>query len=175
MKTFAIDRKIKDLAADEIGGINMLSSVLEWMPILLLCAKQGDYNTTDNHKKSIRVALTTELVLKILVQSLKYAVRRQRPDKSCKLNSFPSGHTATAFAGAEFLYQHFKKGECRRRYGGYAVAILTGWLRIKGNRHWFTDVLAGAVIGIIVTKTANAIYCKKGLLKSSRSTKILGN
>lgn len=61
-------------------------------------------------------------------------------------NSFPSGHTATAFTGAELT---------RLEYGGvvsiatYSVAAMVGILRIYNNKHWINDVVAGAGIGIL--------------------------
>ena len=76
---------------------------------------------------------------------MKFAFRERRPDSSQR-NSFPSGHTATAFTGAELM---------RIEYGnltglaGYAVAIAVGALRIYDNRHWINDVIGGAAVGIL--------------------------
>lgn len=80
-----------------------------------------------------------------MAQGLKHVVREPRPD-SGKENSFPSGHTATAFCGAEL---------CRLEYGNaygaaaYAFAATTGVMRVVNNRHWCNDVLAGAGIGFL--------------------------
>jgi membrane-associated phospholipid phosphatase len=78
-----------------------------------------------------------------VVYILKPIVNRERPDGGGQ--SFPSGHTASAFAGAAFL---------QRRYGwscglpAYAVATFVGYSRVEANRHWTSDVVAGAAIGI---------------------------
>lgn len=87
------------------------------------------------------------------VTSLKALTHVKRPDGSSN-KSFPSGHTATAFAGAEFLYQEYKAVSPWIGIGGYAVATGTGLFRIYNNRHWLSDVVMGAGIGILTTKIA---------------------
>ena len=68
-------------------------------------------------------------------------------------NSFPSGHSTMAFAGATFASYTFSKyfPESPYRYavtgGSYALALATAALRIKSGNHFMTDVLTGAVIG----------------------------
>ena len=76
---------------------------------------------------------------------LKFAVSRPRPDGSDK-RSFPSGHTIIAFTGAELTRMDYGWGWGS---GAYAFALYTGFDRIWGDRHWCTDVLAGACIGIL--------------------------
>ncbi|SHL46667.1 PAP2 superfamily protein [Chitinophaga jiangningensis] len=88
-------------------------------------------------------------------------VKRQtgemRPDGSNNL-SFPSGHTANAFASAEFLRQEYKDVSPWIGIAGYAVATATGAMRMYNNRHWLSDVVAGAGFGILSTKAAYWIY-----------------
>ena len=92
-----------------------------------------------------------ERVAVILVNTLKYTVCEQRPSSDIR-NSFPSGHTATAFMGAELM---------RREYGpwwglgAYAVATTVAFLRVYNDRHWVNDILGGAAIGIL---SANVGY-----------------
>jgi membrane-associated phospholipid phosphatase len=72
------------------------------------------------------------------------------------VRSFPSGHTAGAFAAAMFageVYAHLHPDDPARhwiRAGGLAVAAATGWLRVRAGRHFPSDVLAGAVIGSLI-------------------------
>lgn len=81
------------------------------------------------------------------VQGLKHTVHRERPDHSDN-ESFPSGHTAVAFTGADILFTEYRDVSPWIGIGGYAVATTTGILRVAHNRHHWTDVMAGAAIGI---------------------------
>nr|WP_321410495.1 phosphatase PAP2 family protein [uncultured Carboxylicivirga sp.] len=93
------------------------------------------------------------LLMTTTVKSLKSITKVKRPDGSSN-NSFPSGHTATAFVGAEFLMQEYKDVSIWYGISGYIVATGTGLFRIYNDRHWLTDVAAGAGIGILSTKIA---------------------
>lgn len=88
---------------------------------------------------------------------LKEITHQQRPDGS-SFNSFPSGHTVSAFAAAEFLHQEYKNISPWYGIAGYTVAIATGALRMYNNKHWLSDVIAGAGIGILTTKLSYWIY-----------------
>ena len=80
----------------------------------------------------------------LIVAPLKLAARRRRPDGSDRF-SFPSGHTATAFSLSSVL---------ARRHGpaigipAYGLAVLVPVGRIGKKKHYFSDALAGACIGI---------------------------
>ena len=100
---------------------------------------------------------TSFIIMTGTVMSLKSMSKIERPDGRAN-NSFPSGHTATAFAGAEFLWQEYKDESIWYGISGYIVASGTGFLRIYNNRHWLSDVSMGAGIGILSTKIAYWIY-----------------
>ena len=87
----------------------------------------------------------------------KITVSRERPDKSNN-KSFPSGHTETAFVAAEFLYQEYKDKSVWISIGGYGMATFVGIARVYNNKHWLSDVVAGAGIGILSTKVIYWIY-----------------
>ena len=118
------------------------------------------------------IFVTSYAIMATTVLGLKSISHVERPDGSSN-NSFPSGHTATAFAGAEFLWQEYKDKSIWYGIAGYAVATGTGLFRIYNNRHWLTDVAAGAGIGILSTKIAYWInpYITKKLFKSSSENK----
>lgn len=79
------------------------------------------------------------------VNVIKHTVKEPRPDSGAR-NSFPSGHTATAFMGAEIVREEYGWAYGSAAYG---VATLIGVARLYNERHWMTDVLAGAGIGIL--------------------------
>lgn len=85
------------------------------------------------------------------VNGIKYTVRRPRPDGSSR-NSFPSGHTATSFMAAAMLHEEYGWRSPWFSFGGYAVASAVGLSRIINDRHWTSDVIAGAVIGMASVK-----------------------
>jgi membrane-associated phospholipid phosphatase len=75
-------------------------------------------------------------------------------------SSFPSGHTAEAFASAEFLRMEYQNKSIWYGVLGYSMACMTGYLRMYNNKHWFSDVLAGAAVGILSTRLSEWIYDK---------------
>jgi hypothetical protein len=111
----------------------------------------------NNFRDKTIILSTSYLIMGIAVNSLKKSVKVERPDGS-GFNSFPSGHTATAFMGAELLYQEYKDTSVWYGISGYLVAAGTGAFRMYNNRHWLTDVAAGAGIGILSTKAAYWLY-----------------
>ncbi len=106
-----------------------------------------------NFKDRTIILGTSYIIMSASVLSLKSITKVERPDGSA-FNSFPSGHTATAFAGAEFLWQEYKDVSILYGISGYIIATGTGAFRIYNDRHWLTDVVAGAGIGILSTKIA---------------------
>ena len=93
----------------------------------------------------------------VMVSPIKSISKKERPDQSA-CNSFPSGHTSTAFAAAEFLRQEYIDVSPWYGVGGYLVATATGILRVYNNRHWLSDIIAGAGIGILSTKAVYWVY-----------------
>lgn len=118
------------------------------------------------------ILATAYSIMGLSVNGLKAAISEKRPDGSGN-SSFPSGHTATAFMGAEFLWQEYRHTSPAIGVSGYAVATATGILRMYNHKHWLTDVATGAGIGILSTKAAYYIYPAlhhllfKGKLKNS--------
>ena len=90
-------------------------------------------------------AATTEI--------LKNTVGRHRPD-SRSPTSFPSGHTSFAFAATTVLLREFESGDDSSwnplEIVAYVPAGYVAWERVRADRHWPSDVAAGAFIGVLV-------------------------
>jgi hypothetical protein len=84
-----------------------------------------------------------------LVQALKYATQRERPDGSDK-HSFPSGHAADTFALATALERHVSWGWA---VPAYIFASYVAISRLPDNKHWLSDTVFGASVGIIAGRT----------------------
>lgn len=101
-----------------------------------------------------------------VVNTLKQTTNVERPDGSNK-HSFPSGHTATAFMTATMFTKEYGHKSPWVGVGAYSVATATGLMRMANNRHWLSDVLTGAGIGILSTEVgyyfADLIFREKGI------------
>ena len=162
---------IRNEVTDDIDGKLTIDDYSQYAPALSvyalnLCGIKGKNNLRD---RSIILG-TSYLLMSGTVMSLKSLTKVERPDGS-GFNSFPSGHTATAFAGAEFMWQEYKDVSVWYGISGYIVATGTGFFRIYNNKHWLTDVAAGAGIGILSTKVAYWIfpYVNKHIFKSKKN------
>ena len=97
----------------------------------------GQMLTADAFSAALMVGVT---------QGIKYAVDRDRPDG--QEHSFPSGHCATSFMLATMLHKEYGWRSPWFSIGGFTIAAYTEVSRILNNRHWMSDVAAGAAIGI---------------------------
>ena len=131
-------------------GKTKIDEYLQYAPIVsfvvLGALGAGDHGFTEQ----LLAGATAYATMGALVNGLKYTVCEMRPDAS-RRNSFPSGHSATAFMGAELV---------RIEYGpwwgagAYTVATSVALMRVYNNRHWFNDLLGGAAIGILSARVA---------------------
>jgi membrane-associated phospholipid phosphatase len=96
--------------------------------------------------------IKSEIIMTGIVFPLKSIVDETRPDGGS--HSFPSGHTAQAFVAATILHKEFGKARPYISVLGYLTASTVGVLRIMNDRHWASDVLVGAGIGILSTNVA---------------------
>jgi membrane-associated phospholipid phosphatase len=99
------------------------------------------------------LVIKSELIMTAIVLPLKKLTRVPRPDTGAP-TSFPSGHTAQAFVAATFLHLEYGKDYPLVSILGYTTAAGIGVLRVMNNRHWASDVFAGAGIGILSTNIA---------------------
>lgn len=139
-------------------------------PAMVVGLKLGGYEGRSDWPRVLASAGTSYLIMAALVNSIKYSAKEMRPDGSTA-NSWPSGHTATAFVGATLLHKEY--GLTRSPWwsvAGYGVATATGVMRVLNNRHWISDVMSGAGIGILSAELGYAlcdlIFKGKGLLRN---------
>jgi len=163
--------QIRDEVKEHIDTKFTIDDLSQYAPFLSVYALNSMGVRGKNGFKDGTIILgTAYIIMGVSVNGLKKITAVERPDGSSN-NSFPSGHTATAFMGAAFLYQEYKDISIWYGIAGYVVATGTGIFRIYNNRHWLTDVAAGAGIGILSTKIAYWIHpvIKNKLFKHKES------
>lgn len=118
----------------------------------------------------------SSVIMGISVEATKHISHELRPDGS-DYYSFPSGHTATAFAAAEWLRTEYWQQSPWIGIAGYTAATATGALRVYNNRHWVSDVIAGAGFGFLSTRIAYELnpWVEKHILHDSGKNHTLTN
>lgn len=101
-----------------------------------------------NYLDRTLVMATSAISVIALSEGLKHIFSEERPDGSDN-RSFPSGHTARVFMGAELLRKEYGESYPLVGVGAYTFATAIAALRVYNNQHWFTDVVAGAGLGIL--------------------------
>jgi membrane-associated phospholipid phosphatase len=93
--------------------------------------------------------LRAQILSESLVEPLKFAVGRERPDAS-NHQSFPSGHSAVTFAAATVLERHlgWKKSAL-----AYVIAAYVASSRLHDNVHFASDVVFGSAVGVLAGRT----------------------
>ena len=130
------------------------------VPILPFATKNEYFNTL---KASLNVLSLNGIVTDIV----KMTVRRQRPDSYFKtrenaddsFRSFFSGHTSTTFAigtsNAIILSKTYPDKKKLIWFGNLSLAAATGYFRMAGDKHYFSDVIVGGIAGYMIGKLAH--------------------
>ena len=117
-------------------------------PAAVVGLKLGGYEGRSDWPRLLASAALSYGIMAGFVNGIKYTAKEMRPDGSTA-NSWPSGHTATAFVGASLLHKEY--GLTRSPWfsvAGYGMATATGVMRVLNNRHWISDVMSGAAMGV---------------------------
>lgn len=150
------DTKIKDARDRNFGTFHTsIDNYLQFAPMA------AGYAMLINNKQHLfwnytgKVAVT-EIIATGLAQSVKHIAKRPRPDTG-EPTSFPSGHTTQAFAGAAVFCDEFAQHNTWLTITAYTGATAVGVLRVLNDRHWASDVIAGAGFGILSAKLSELI------------------
>lgn len=137
-----------------------LDNYLQWTPTVMVYGLNiAGVHGKNNLRDRTMIYLLSQVIMNATVFPLKHVTHQYRPDGSDPY-SFPSGHTANAFVGAEFMWKEYKDISPLLAASGYLVAGATGLLRMYNNKHWLSDVVAGAGIGVASTRLAYWLYPK---------------
>lgn len=147
-----------EIREDHPTFITKIDNYLQYAPAVAVYGLNAlGIKGKNNFRDRTIIYAMSNVISAAFVLPLKKITKIQRPDGS-GFNSFPSGHTTTAFAAAEFLRMEYKDVSPWYGIAGYAAATTTGVLRLYNNKHWVSDVVAGAGFGILSTKLAYWIY-----------------
>lgn len=102
----------------------------------------------DDRLNTLLVIAKAEALMGITMLTVKQATGVLRPDGST-FDSFPSGHTAQAFLAASVVHTEFRDRSQWYGIGAYTIATSVAALRMLNDRHWESDVCAGAGLGIL--------------------------
>lgn len=131
---------------------------LQYAPAAAVFAlRLGGVQGKNDFANQTALFIKSELLMTAIVFPTKLIVGEPRPDTGAK-NSFPSGHTAQAFAAATFLAKEYGHKNILYSIGAYTVATGVAACRVLNNRHWLSDVIAGAGIGILSTNIVYATH-----------------
>ncbi len=143
---------IHDKVIELFPGVNTpIDNYLQFAPLVAVFGfKAAGVKSRSDFFNQVIITAKSELLLNAIVQGMKNWIPSERPSGS--MHSMPSGHTAQAFVSATILDMEYRDTSPWISVAGYAVATTTGMYRMINNKHWISDVLIGAGIGIFSTK-----------------------
>lgn len=166
-----LDKRFRGLRNDYIPDFKKSADdYLQYSPLAVMVGLKAFGVASRNSwgRMAVSDAFSAALMAGI-VGTLKNTTNVTRPDGSNN-KSFPSGHTATAFMTATMLTKEYGSVSPWVGVGAYSVAAATGLMRVANNKHWLSDVLTGAGVGILATEAGywitDLIFKDKGLSAS---------
>jgi hypothetical protein len=150
-----IKHSVNDYVADNFGHMkSYIDDYIQFAPIVSMYGANL-FGVKSKHSmwNQTKILMISELITASFCHGIKYTANIVRPNG--KGLAFPSGHTSQAFVGATVLYKEYIDSNKYLAYSGYLFASLTGCYRMINKRHWISDVVAGAGMGILIT---NLVY-----------------
>ncbi|MBT5633601.1 MAG: phosphatase PAP2 family protein [Nitrospina sp.] len=176
---FLLDDRIQNVVEDNRNSTtDDLSNFFEHFgnAFISLPALTGLYlygRLGENYKMERTALLATEsfLVTSLFTTVIKAGIGRARPDTTdsssstfsgpfSSNNSFPSGHTSTAFAIATVVAHEYEENPMMAPIS-YGIASLTGLSRINDDQHWASDIFLGAALGYFTSKTILKLHSNR--------------
>lgn len=118
---------------------------------LMLSMKAAGIESRSSWTGMIGGCAASGVIMAGMVKGMKHMTDMPRPDAS-DMKSLPSGHTAVAFMSATMLSIEYGHLSPWVTAGAYGLATATGLMRIGQNKHWASDIVTGAGIGILATE-----------------------
>lgn len=166
----AADLQTRTLRSDYLPTFRYkYDDYLQFSPVVAMVAMKalGVESRSSWERMIASGGISTGLMLST-VYVVKYGLGRLRPDGST-YNSFPSGHTAMAFTSATLLHKEYGYLSPWVSIAGYTAATITGISRALNNRHWLSDIVVGAGVGILSTELgyliADKLFKNRGLVR----------
>lgn len=162
------DKRFRELRNTYIPNFhNSYDDYLQYLPaVAMVGMKIGGVKSRSSWGRMLVSDAFAVALMATAVNSIKLTADVQRPDGT-SYNSFPSGHSATAFMTATMMHKEYGGRSPWYSIGAYTVATATSVGRLMNNRHWLSDVMAGAGIGILTTELgyflADLIFKEKGI------------
>lgn len=130
---------------------NHVDDFIQYAPMAEMFVADISYSKTKNEVfQQSKNLIISQLFTAIIVQGLKISTKVTRPNGAA--HSFPSGHTSVAFTGATALYLEYRDTNPFLAFSGYGFSTATGILRVTNNKHWISDVIVGAGIGMLSSR-----------------------
>ena len=164
-----LDRRIVKMGSISSPALKAADMIQYSPAAIMLALKAVGVQSRSDWSRMITADIASVAIMTGITNATKYSVKRERPDGRAH-NSYPSGHTATSFMCATMLHKEY--GQTVSPWigaAGYGIAATTGIFRVASNRHWCSDVMCGAAIGIFSTEVAyeltDILFGEKGLRK----------
>ena len=145
-----INQRGKDFVQKQFRPVNtMIDNTVIFLPYLELGAVAlAGVESHNDRLNTLLIIAKGEAIMLASTFAVKYLSHEERPNGMDNL-SFPSGHTAQAFLAASIVHTEFRDKSQWYGIGAYTIASSVAALRMINNKHWQSDVVAGAGFGIL--------------------------